>query len=546
MSLAVPHPYVLLCQTLNRMSTLDTSIFVLFTSFTSYQCFHHLEPRSKWPLIALLFVVPALLSIPISYHVPYPPVAPLLAFLTHGSAVITFAVVYRLSPFHPLAKYPGPTLAKISKLWVAYICTKGNLHRYLKSLHDRYGDVVRVGPNELSIRDSSLIHPILGQGGLPKGPRWEGRPGPPSLISQRDPILHMEQRKPWSRAFSSVAMKEYEVIVAKRARQLVGCLENMIERTDEKENAMVDMTLWLKYFSTDLMGDMAFGGGFELMKASRDIDGFWTLMESSLCISSVIVHVPWIIPLLIAVIPRKKSSLMSAGQFCRERTLERLRMGANRKDLFYYLSGEELPESERPPQVQVVQNGQLAIVAGSDTTSSVLTAALYYLLRNPVAYERLQAEVDGAFPSGEEPLDVTKLGQMEWLNGCINEALRLQPPVPSGSQRFVCKGKGTKVLGNLVIPEETQLVLHTYSIHRDPRNFHTPEAFLPERWLSTGSPAGEHNTAAFFPFSYGPANCAGKNLALLEMRMLLCWVLRRFRFSEAPGDPLLVSVSLRE
>jgi cytochrome P450 len=116
-----------------------------------------------------------------------------------------------------------------------------------------------------------------------------------------------------------------------------------------------------------------------------------------------------------------------------------------------------------------------------------------------------------------------------------------------------------------VIPEETQLSLHTYSIHRDPRNFYTPEEFLPERWLSTGAPAGEHNTAAFLPFSYGPTNCVGKNLALMEMRMLLCWLLRRFRFSKAPGmcleewegrildwiymvhqDPLLVSVSLRE
>ena len=82
-------------------------------------------------------------------------------------------------------------------------------------------------------------------------------------------------------------------------------------------------------------------------------------------------------------------------------------------------SGEEFPESERPSHGEIAQNGQLAIVAGSDTTSSILTAALYYLLRNPVAYEHLQAEVDGAFPSGEEPLDVTKLGQMEWLNGCM-------------------------------------------------------------------------------------------------------------------------------
>jgi cytochrome P450 len=115
-----------------------------------------------------------------------------------------------------------------------------------------------------------------------------------------------------------------------------------------------------------------------------------------------------------------------------------------------------------------------------------------------------------------------------------------------------------------VIPERTQLILHTYSIHRDARYFHSPEAFLPERWLSKGTPVGEHNTAAFMPFSYGPANCAGKNLALMEMRMLICWVLLRFRFSKAPGfdyeewerkiqdwfvvhhEPLMVSVSLRE
>ena len=115
-----------------------------------------------------------------------------------------------------------------------------------------------------------------------------------------------------------------------------------------------------------------------------------------------------------------------------------------------------------------------------------------------------------------------------------------------------------------IIPEGTQLVLHTYSIHRDPRNFHTPEAFLPERWFSTGAPVGEHNTAAYFPFSYGPANCVGKNLALMEMRILLCCVLRRFHFSKARWvsheewegrikdwfvvhqDPLLVGVSLRE
>jgi cytochrome P450 len=88
--------------------------------------------------------------------------------------------------------------------------------------------------------------------------------------------------------------------------------------------------------------------------------------------------------------------------------------------------------------------------------------------------------------------------------------------------------------------------------------------YLPERWLNDRAPAGEHNTAAFFPFGYGPTICAGKNLASMEMRMALCWMLRRLRFSQAAGvtyegwderiqdqnvihiDPLFVRVSLRE
>jgi len=61
----------------------------------------------------------------------------------------------------------------------------------------------------------------------------------------------------------------------------------------------------------------------------------------------------------------------------------------------------------------------LAIIGGSDTTSSVLTAIIYYLLLNPATYEHLQEEVDEAFSSGEEPLDTVKLSQLEWLNGCM-------------------------------------------------------------------------------------------------------------------------------
>ena len=133
----------------------------------------------------------------------------------------------------------------------------------------------------------------------------------------------------------------------------------------------------------------------------------------------------------------RSGPLKRAIAFGRGSVLKRLEVGASRKDLFYYLvrqhvicptcsshwnrlqSGEELPETERPSFDDVAQNGTLAIIAGSDTTSSILTAIIYYLLLNPATYERLQEEVDSAFPSEEEPLDAVKLSHLEWLNGCM-------------------------------------------------------------------------------------------------------------------------------
>ena len=59
----------------------------------------------------------------------------------------------------------------------------------------------------------------------------------------------MHQRKTWNRAFSSAALKEYEVIVAKRTRQLTGCLENLAQGSDRKEGVVLDVAAWLNYFT---------------------------------------------------------------------------------------------------------------------------------------------------------------------------------------------------------------------------------------------------------------------------------------------------------
>lgn len=87
-------------------------------------------------------------SIPAIFFVPYfhgTALAVLSAFALFYFALVSSIVVYRLSPWHPLAKYPGPVLAKVSKFWAVKIMAKGKYHIFVKQLHTKHGQYVRIG-----------------------------------------------------------------------------------------------------------------------------------------------------------------------------------------------------------------------------------------------------------------------------------------------------------------------------------------------------------------------------------------------------------------
>ncbi len=100
------------------------------------------------------------------------------------------------------------------------------------------------------------------------------------------------------------------------------------------------------------------------------------------------------------------------------------------------------------------------------------------------------------------------------------------------------------------MPEGTQVSVHQYSLHRDPRYFAPlPEVYWPDRWLSQETyhlPTGDVIPASqlvldkvsFIPFSIGPQNCAGKAVAQLEMRAVLCALIQRFDLKRAEGARL--------
>jgi hypothetical protein len=116
-----------------------------YSTQVSYLIFHKCEPRNPYLIFSLLIFVPATLCHFLTPFHDDPSVSFALTSASYWSLLAIFAIIYRLSPFHPLARYPGPILDRISKLRTAQICATGNMHRYRQKLHKKYGDVVRIG-----------------------------------------------------------------------------------------------------------------------------------------------------------------------------------------------------------------------------------------------------------------------------------------------------------------------------------------------------------------------------------------------------------------
>ena len=110
-------------------------------------------------LFILLLATPACLT---TLYLPYansPILAALNVFGLFWSTLIISILVYRASPWHPLAKYPGPLICKLTKFRLAFISLRGKQHLYYFQLHKKYGDVVRIGAL-WNHNDNIPVHPI--------------------------------------------------------------------------------------------------------------------------------------------------------------------------------------------------------------------------------------------------------------------------------------------------------------------------------------------------------------------------------------------------
>ncbi|KAI0752497.1 high nitrogen upregulated cytochrome P450 monooxygenase 2 [Daedaleopsis nitida] len=471
-----------------------------------------------------------------------------LLLAIHLVTVVSLVVGYRLSSLHPLSRYPGPLASRISMLIPAWNSIAGHQMRYNDALHAEYGYVVRTGPNQLSIADPALVPALLGPSGVPKGPYFTGGSMSETdvpMVGIQDTESHLLRRRAWNRGLSRSAVREYEQAILSRARLLV-------QRLEEQRGEVI-LGKWLSHFSYDFIFDVAFGGGSELMR-DGDRNNVWSIIEGGMVAAKFLSQVPWL-GIYVGYIPGAAGPLNKLMEGGRQLAAKRLARGSTTHDLFHYLNNEDLADSEPPPPSQLVNDGVLAVNAGSDSTSVALTSIFFCILVNTNVYATLQEEIDRLYGPEEDPCSTKHHREMQYLQAVINEALRLYPPGPGGTQRRVPLRGSAVTIGSLYLPPGTAFYVPPFTMHRDKRNFTFPKTFWPERWLiasgklkyeSAPLPVGiddhdrdttafVHNEGAFIPFSYGPMNCPGKSLAMIEMQTVVCALLHQFRMQLAQG-----------
>lgn len=176
------------------------------------------------------------------------------------------------------------------------------------------------------------------------------------------------------------------------------------------------------------------------------------------------------------------------------------------------------------------------LLAGRDTTASLLSNVWWTISKRPDVYARLREEVDAL--NGERPT-FEQIKDMKYLKAVLNESLRIHPVVPLNSRQAVedtvlPRGGGPDGHAPIFIPKGQVVTWSVYSMHRRKDYYgEDAEEFKPERWLGE---KGLRPGWEYLPFNGGPRICIGQNFALTEASYTSVRLMQEFKAIES-RDP---------
>ncbi|KAI4220070.1 MAG: hypothetical protein L6R36_007884 [Xanthoria steineri] len=445
--------------------------------------------------------------------------------------------------FHPLRDFPGPKLWTSSFVFRHVAAMRGELDWSLKAFHQKYGEVVRFSPEELSFTCEEAWKDIYGHKSTPliKDPLIYnsvklGSDGASSIFNA-DEASHPRIRKQLAHAFSDRALREQEPFMTAYIDLLMQKLRGVAAA-----GASTDMVRWLNFTTFDLIGDLALGKSFSCLNNNEYHSWVRGLQEGTKIgpyIRAVATYTDIKRLWRLLAPPSIKKARLRHEEYVRVNARERLAKGIleQRRDFLSYIL-KDRGEKGSLTDEEVAANCGFLIIAGSEAAGTAMSGILFHLLSSPGPFRKMTEEIRGAF-SREADIDfVSTSNLLPYTMACITEGMRCFPPGPTIPPRRTAKGEMTNVAGYSV-PGWTSVGVHPLSATHATANFHLPDSFIPERWLPecTADPSSafyNDRRGVVQPFSVGPRACLGKGLAYNEMRVILARLLWNFDLELCP------------
>lgn len=365
----------------------------------------------------------------------------------------------------------------------------------------------------------------------------------PSTFTATDRKLHAQKRRTLSQGFSATAIQGFEERILERVKSLADQLAPKgldASKTDNEWSPVQDMSKWASYLAIDVILSVIFGKGVNLIQ-SPDYRFITKCIEDCNIRTGVLFQARelttrrfdrWLF----------KGSISSRNRFIPFiSSLLKSRMQTattKQNDIFSILldpKGSGNVDNQNMPSVSEL-GGECTtlLMAGSETTSTAISATLFYMMRNPKVYEKAVREVREQFSSPESNVRLgTALNSCTYLRACLDESLRLSPPAASAQWRGVV---ADAVVDGRPVPAGCDVGTSLYAIQRHPAYFDESHVFRPERWTeSSDASACERAQSAFSPFLLGPRSCVAKPLAVSEAMLTLATLLCRFDLKLAEG-----------
>ncbi|KAK5636379.1 hypothetical protein RRF57_012091 [Xylaria bambusicola] len=479
--------------------------------------------------------------------------------------ICTFAyyfmlVIYRLY-LSPLASFPGPFLAKVTHWYEFYynVVHTGKYYERIREMHEEYGPVVRVTPEEIHIIEASAYHDVFVYGAVCKtdsylrsssGTGFE-ETDMASISHRHDAHRHL--RAPVDTIFARNRILPFESRIVDRVARLCDRLSHY-RGTGE----VVNLSNAFSSLTTDVISSVIFEEPSDYLgDPNFNSDWFDTLKRGTRSVF-VFKHLPWIIsfigqPFIRSLVTHITRWTVWDERARRELLLIRKRPSDKTQTREKYTVLDQLEKSELvekelgtggfPRLAQLIQQ------AGAHNVSHTLGTIVTHLLTNPEKLELLRQELEVIWSKHDGKSTIPSWIELEkarYLSAVVAEGLSLSHGDPlklTACERMAVGGmnrtsrvfpeRTIEVCGWVIVPG-TPISMTTYWMHNDPAVFPNPESFEPNRWLTADPETLKTMHMYYVPFAKGSRSCVGKKASLVYMQIYHT-LSHLFR----PGAPIL-------